>query len=67
MRPVQEALRPRQRALAAAGIINLRQLAKFTEAEIKALHGIGPNALKGLHAALAAKGRSFCVATSQKK
>ncbi|MBV6396144.1 MAG: hypothetical protein HFACDABA_01737 [Anaerolineales bacterium] len=50
---------PAQRALANTGIKNLRQLAKFTEAEIKQLHGIGPNALVALKAALKAKGMSF--------
>ena len=50
---------PAQRALAGAGIQNLKQLAKFSEAEIKRLHGIGPNAMEQLRAALAAKGLSF--------
>jgi DNA-directed RNA polymerase alpha subunit len=50
---------PAQRALAAAGIQRLEQLTKLSEAEIKKLHGIGPNALTQLHRALAAKGLSF--------
>lgn len=50
---------PAQRALAGAGIQNLQQLTKFSEAEIKQLHGIGPNALKQLRSALKAKGLSF--------
>ena len=50
---------PAQRALAGAGIQHLQQLTKFSEAEIKRLHGIGPNALKSLHRALAEKGLSF--------
>jgi len=50
---------PAQRALAGAGIQNLKQLTKFSEAEIKQLHGIGPNALKQLRSALKAKGLSF--------
>ena len=50
---------PAQRALAGAGIQNLKQLTKFSEAEIKQLHGIGPNALEKLRAALAEKGLSF--------
>jgi hypothetical protein len=50
---------PAQRALAGAGISNLKQLTKFTEAEIKELHGIGPNALNKLRSALAEKGLSF--------
>jgi hypothetical protein len=50
---------PAHRALSGAGIQHLEQLTKVSEAEIKKLHGIGPNALKQLHAALAAKGLSF--------
>jgi DNA repair protein RadC len=50
---------PAQRALANAGIHNLTQLAKFSEAQIRELHGIGPNALIALRAALKAKGLSF--------
>ena len=50
---------PAQRALANAGIQNLKQLTKFREAEIKQLHGIGPNAMDKLHRALKAKGLSF--------
>lgn len=59
--PAELAL-PAQRALAGAGIQNLKQLTKFSEAEIKRLHGIGPNALKQLRAALKAKGLSFAKA-----
>ena len=50
---------PAQRALTNAGIQNLKQLAKFSEAEIKQLHGIGPNALVQLRAAIKAKGLTF--------
>jgi len=50
---------PAQRALASAGIQRLEQLTKFTEAEIKHLHGMGPNALGKLRQALADKGLSF--------
>ncbi len=50
---------PAQRALAGAGIQNLRQLSKFSESEIKKLHGIGPNALNELRRALKEKGLSF--------
>jgi Bacterial RNA polymerase, alpha chain C terminal domain len=50
---------PAHRALAGAGISNLKQLSKFTEADIKKLHGIGPNAIKELQAALKAKGLAF--------
>jgi hypothetical protein len=50
---------PARRALAVLGIQRLDQLTKFSEAEIKQLHGIGPNALSQLRGALDAKGMSF--------
>jgi hypothetical protein len=50
---------PARRALAGAGYSRLEQLAKVSEAEVKQLHGIGPNALDLLRHALAAKGLSF--------
>lgn len=50
---------PAQRALTAAGYQNLKQLSKISEAEIKKLHGIGPNAIDLLRRALEAKGGSF--------
>jgi hypothetical protein len=50
---------PAMRALVGAGYMRLEQLAEVSETEIKQLHGIGPNALKQLHSALAAKGLSF--------
>ena len=56
---------PAQRALAGAGIRNLQQLTKFSETEIKQLHGIGPNAMQQLRTALAAKGLSFAEPKSQ--
>jgi hypothetical protein len=50
---------PAERALAGAGIKNLKQLTKFSEAEIKQLHGVGPNAIGKLRQALADQGLSF--------
>jgi hypothetical protein len=50
---------PAERALAGAGIKNLKQLTKFSEAEIKKLHGVGPNAIGKLRQALAEQGLSF--------
>jgi hypothetical protein len=50
---------PAERALANAGIKNLKQLTKFTEAELKQLHGVGPNAVGKLSQALAEKGLAF--------
>ena len=50
---------PAQHALASAGITNLTQLSKFTEAEVAQLHGMGPNALGKLREALKVNGLSF--------
>ncbi len=52
---------PAQRALAGAGFTRLEELAKISEADLKKLHGIGPNALKKLHDALEAIGLSFAA------
>jgi hypothetical protein len=52
---------PARRALDAAGIQRLDQLTQFSEADIKQLHGIGPNALDQLRRALAAHGLSFAA------
>jgi hypothetical protein len=51
--------KPARRALAGAGYSSLEQLAGVSETEIKALHGIGPNAVKQLRQALAEKGLAF--------
>ena len=50
---------PARRALLAAGCERLEQVAKLSEAEVKQLHGIGPNALKQLRSALAERGLRF--------
>jgi hypothetical protein len=50
---------PAQRALAGAGIQTLKQLSKFSEAQVAGLHGIGPNALEKLRHALSAQGLAF--------
>ena len=50
---------PAERALANAGIKNLKQVTKFTDAEIKQFHGVGPNAIGKLRQALADQGLSF--------
>jgi hypothetical protein len=57
---------PAERALANAGIKNLKQLTKFTEAEIKELHGVGPNAVAKLRQALADSGLSFAERKKKK-
>ena len=51
--------KPAQRALANAGIASLEDLARFPEAKVAALHGMGPKALDALKAAMAAKGLAF--------
>ena len=51
--------RPAQRALANACITSPQDLAKFPEAKVAALHGMGPKALAPLKAAMAAKGLAF--------
>ncbi len=51
--------RPARRALVAAGYTRLEQLTKVSEAEVLALHGMGPKALDQLRRTLAAKGLSF--------
>jgi hypothetical protein len=53
---------PAKRALAAAGIATLEQLAGHRELDIRKLHGIGPNALIQLRQALEARGLSFAKA-----
>ena len=50
---------PAQRALAVAKIANLSQLVTKTEAEVAALHGMGPNALATLKSAMKAQGLAF--------
>jgi hypothetical protein len=51
--------KPAQHALAGAGYYHLEQLAAVHASDIKQLHGIGPNAINQLRAALATKGLSF--------
>ena len=50
---------PARRALAGAGLANLAQLARQKEADVAALHGMGPNAMATLKAAMKAKGLAF--------
>lgn len=57
---------PARRALAAAGVQRLGQLTRLSEAEVKQLHGIGPNALKLLRRALKAQGLSFRAGKTRK-
>ena len=55
----KELAAPARRALAGAGIRRLEHLTEISEAEVKELHGIGPNAIRQLRHALDAKGLSF--------
>ena len=50
---------PARRALAGAGLTTLAKLAKMTEAQVSELHGMGPNAITKLRAALKKDGLSF--------
>ena len=55
---------PALRALASAGYDHLEQLAGLPESEVRALHGIGPNALQKLRDALSTLGLSFTKSNS---
>ncbi len=51
--------RPATQALISAGITTLTQVAELTEAELLAMHGVGPKAVRILIEALSATERSF--------
>lgn len=57
--PPQGLSKPAQRALAGAKVSSLKQLAAKREADISALHGMGPNGVATLKAALKAAKLSF--------
>lgn len=50
---------PALRAFAAAKLTTLAAVARHTEAELLALHGVGPKAIRLLRPALAAAGLEF--------
>ncbi len=50
---------PSRRALASIGVTQLDQLTRHGEAEILALHGMGPKGIRILRSALAERGLSF--------
>jgi predicted RecB family nuclease len=50
---------PARHALEGANLTTLSKLAKKTEAQVRELHGMGPNALAKLQAALASEGLGF--------
>ncbi len=51
--------RPARRALAQAGVTRLADVARWTDAGLLALHGVGPKTIRQLRPLLAAKGLSF--------
>ncbi|WP_437314827.1 DNA-binding protein [Sorangium sp. So ce385] len=51
--------KPATRALALMGVSRLDQVARFSEAQLLSLHGVGPKAIGVLKAALEAQGKSF--------
>lgn len=51
--------RPAHRALAHAGIVTAAQLAAHSEAQVLALHGVGPKVLPELRVFLARAGLGF--------
>lgn len=51
--------KPATRALIGAGYARIDQLARATEADLLALHGVGPKAIRILREALAERGASF--------
>lgn len=57
---------PALRAFAAAGYTRLADFARVTEAELLALHGVGPKAIRVLRPALDAHGLHFAKAASSK-
>jgi predicted flap endonuclease-1-like 5' DNA nuclease len=57
--PLPPTGKPASAALAAAGISSLEQVAERTEAELLALHGVGPKAIRMLRERLDAAGLSF--------
>ena len=51
--------RPARQALAANGIDRLEQLTEMSEADLLALHGVGPKAVALLRQTLAERGLAF--------
>ena len=51
--------RPAAAALDLAGIRTIEQVAEHSEAELRALHGVGPKAIRILSEALTATGLGF--------
>jgi predicted flap endonuclease-1-like 5' DNA nuclease len=51
--------RPATSALEVVGVTRLKQLTRWTEKDLLALHGVGPKAVRVLREALAERGLSF--------
>ena len=51
--------KPALRALASVGVFHLDQVTRFTEAELLALHGMGPKAIGLINYAHRAQGKSL--------
>lgn len=58
---------PARRALSGAGYTRLAQLAEVSEAELKKLHGMGPNGIEQLRRALEAQGLTFATKNEKGK
>ena len=52
---------PARRALEGAGLTTLAKLSLRSETQVRALHGMGPNAISKLRAALRKEGLGFRV------
>jgi hypothetical protein len=50
---------PALRALHGANIRSVKDLTRWTEADLSRLHGMGPKAIEALRAALSASGTTF--------
>jgi len=50
---------PAKRALASAGVTTVADLARFTEAQVKSWHGIGPRVMVALNALMVAQAIRF--------
>lgn len=57
--PLPKLAAPAQRALDSISICYLEDLTKFTQKEIMDLHGMGPNAMQKIKAALKQQGLDF--------
>lgn len=58
---------PARRALASAGIASLKDVTRFSEADLLRLHGIGPSAMPILRAALKKAKLSFKKPVAKEK